>query len=495
MALARLEEAQLLRVREHHHCEFRNTLLCEAMRAAIPAAQRIELHRAAFEHYRALRRPEERRRPRIAFHAAEAGLREPAAMAYEALAADYFYRHCYVEAEGAYAHARARGRRRRGAWSRSTGAGWRAAATGGTRTRSPICTRPARSPASSAIGARELAILLDEATVADWLWTPHRSAELVAQAEALAGDVAEPVIAARIAMGRARSLWRLGQSEEARASLPRGDRAGPRRRAAARYESLIASLIMLGDVLGRFGEIREAHRVFERALAMARAQGDRLHEMAALNNRRQVWVAEKNVARAAADLRILLELAWALGMVFVEIAGSFNLGELLYRAGDANAAWPYVERAVTLAVRRPDLHARPLARLLELRLLAYEERWQEAHALGAEIAELHRAARAEGRTDAELLPDEELLLDAVRLACAEGGAEQWAEVHARSRSCFEQEQRIELLELQALGALRVGDLPSARQRLEEALGVAREVPNVMEARLRRRLAWIDARLP
>jgi len=78
-------------------------MLCEAMRAAIPEPLRVELHRAAFEYYRDLRRvPEERRRPRLAFHAAEAGLREPAARAYEALAAEYLYRHRYVEAEASY---------------------------------------------------------------------------------------------------------------------------------------------------------------------------------------------------------------------------------------------------------------------------------------------------------------------------------------------------------------------------------------------------------
>ncbi len=64
-----------------------------------------------------------------------------------------------------------------------------------------------------------LTLLLDEATVLDWLWNLHRSAELVEQAAALAGDDTEPAIAARIAMGAARTLWRLGKSVEARASL------------------------------------------------------------------------------------------------------------------------------------------------------------------------------------------------------------------------------------------------------------------------------------
>src|SRR5690606_38158242 len=103
VALARLEEAQILRVRERRDCEFRNAMLCEAMRATIPEPLRVELHRAAFAHYRDVRHmPEDKRRARLALHAAEAGLRAPAAEVYEALAAEYLYRHRYVEAEGAY---------------------------------------------------------------------------------------------------------------------------------------------------------------------------------------------------------------------------------------------------------------------------------------------------------------------------------------------------------------------------------------------------------
>ena len=52
---------------------------------------------------------------------------------------------------------------------------------------------------------------------------------------------------------------------------------------------------------------------------------------------------------------------------------------------------------------------------------------------------------------------------------------------------------IEVIEMQALGALRVGDLAAARRALGEALEVAHRIPNIMEARLRRRLAEIEAR--
>jgi tetratricopeptide (TPR) repeat protein len=339
----------------------------------------------------------------------------------------------------------------------------------------------------------ELTVLLDEAAVLDWMWSHRRSAELVEQAVALAGDDPDPVLAARLAMGRARALWRLGKSVEAHARLleavARAEAAG-----TAAYESLIMSLVMLGTVLCGLGELRQAREVFDRALATARAQGDRLHELTALNNRRRVWIAEKDVERAAADLRGMFELGRTLGLVLVELVGTYNLGELLYQAGDVDAAWPHVDHAVALAGRRADLQPRPVARLLELRLLAYEGRWQEAEALGAAIAETHRFARAEGRFDAELLPTEEVLLDAVLLATTGvgGGAsdEAWAALRARSAERAEEQHAIEVIEMQALGALRVGDLAAARRALGEALELARRIPNIMEGRLLQRLSQL-----
>jgi tetratricopeptide (TPR) repeat protein len=286
-------------------------------------------------------------------------------------------------------------------------------------------------------------------------------------------------------------MWRLGRHVDAHASLVeaigRAEAAG-----VAAYESLIASLLMLGAVLIDLGEIREAREVFDRGLALARAQGDRLHELAALNNRRKFWIAEKDVARAAADLRELLDIGRALGLVLVELVGAYNLGELLYLAGDVEAAWPHVEHVVTLAARRSDLLQRPLARLLELRLLAFEGRWQEVQGLGAEIAELHRTAQTEGRSEAQLLPGEEVLLDVILLASTGGGDEAWAEVRERSRRHSVEQQSIEVIEMEALGALRMGDLVEARRSLGEALEVARQIPNVMEARLLRTLSRIDA---
>ncbi|HWO21625.1 MAG TPA: protein kinase [Kofleriaceae bacterium] len=497
VALTQLERAQLLRIRGRGDCEFRNAMLCEAMRATIPEPLRIELHRAAFAHYRDRgTAADERQRSRLAYHAAEAGLREPAAMVYEALAAEDLYRHRYVEAERSFSrvlglvdsapqrltaqHGRGLARYRLG------------------RYEDALSDLHQAYELAAELGDRRarLTILLDEATVLDWLWNLHRSAELVDQATALAGDDTEPVIAARLAMGRARSLWRLGKSVEARASLreaiARAEAAGP-----AAYESLIVSLVMLGDVLSNLGEIREARQVFDRILAMAHAQGDRIHELAALNNRRLVWIAEKDVARATADLQALLEIGRTLGLVLVELVGTYNLGELLYQADDAAAARPYVERAVALSTRRPDLLPRPVARLLELRLLAFEGRWQETEALGASLVELQRAAQAEGRSDAQLLPSELVLLDAIRLASAGGTAEAWAEawadVRERSKRYSEEQQAIEVIEMQALGALRVGDVAAARRSLGEALEVARAIPNVMEPRLRHRLAAIEAR--
>jgi hypothetical protein len=219
---------------------------------------------------------------------------------------------------------------------------------------------------------------------------------------------------------------------------------------------------------------------------------DRLHEMATLNNRRQRWIAEKDVARAVADVRAQLDIGRALGLVAAELVGTYNLAELLYWAGDTEAAWPYVERVVVLATRRPDLVPRPVVQLLEVRLLAFEGRWREARALGETVAELHRFAQATGRSDEQLLPGEETLLDAILLASTDGSAEAWAAVRARPARDPEVQQAIEVIEMQALGALRAGDLAGARRELEAALQIARQLPNVMEARLLRRLSSLDA---
>ena len=492
VALAHLDEAQILRVRGRLGCEFRNAMLCEAMRATIPAPLRTELHRAAFEYYRDLHHvPEERRRPRLAFHAAEAGLRAPAAAVYESLAAEYLFRHRYVEAEGAYSRMLALVDGAPPRQAALHGRGLARYRTG--RYEDALEDLGEARALADELGDRRarLTLLLDEATVLDWLHNYHRSAELVEQAAALAPGDAEPAAAARIAVGRARALWRLGKSVEARASLHeavgRAEAAG-----AAGYESLVAALLMLGTVLSDLGEIREAREVFARVLELARAQGDRFHEFGALNNRRLVWIAEKDIAHAAADLHAQLEIGRSLGLVIVELLGTYNLGELLYQTGDIQAARPYVERAVALAGRRADLLPRPLARLLELRLLAFEGRWEEAQALGTAVAELHRSARAQNRSEEQLMPGEELLLDAILLASTGGDDEAWAEVRARSMRCSEEQQPIEVIELQALGALRVGDLSAARRLLGEALDVARRIPNVMEGRLHKRLQWIDA---
>jgi eukaryotic-like serine/threonine-protein kinase len=496
VALTQLKRAKLLRVRVRGDYEFHNAMLCEAMRATIPEPLRLELHRAAFEYYRdrgTTADERQRQRPRLAYHAAEAGLREPAAMVYEALAVEYLDRHRYVEAERSFSRVLGLVERAPQRLAALHGRGVARLRTG--RYEDALGDLHQAHELAAELGDRRarLRILLDEATVLDWLANFRRSAELVDQARALAaGEGEDPVIAARLAMGRARSLWRLGKSVEARASLleavARAEAAGP-----AAYESQIVSLVMLGTVLSDLGQIGEARAVFELAHSMAQAQGDRLHEIAVLNNRRLVWIAEKDVARATADLQALLELGRTLGQVVVELVGTYNLGELLCQAGDAAAAWPHVERAVALARRRAALLPRPLPRLLELRLLAFEGRWQEADALGASLTELQRAAQAAGRSDEQLLPGEQVLLDAIRLASTGGTAEAWAIVRERSQRYSEEQQAIEVIEMQALGALRVGDVAAARRALGEALEVARTIPNVMEPRLRHRLSSIEAR--
>ena len=74
--------------------------------------------------------------------------------------------------------------------------------------------------------------------------------------------------------------------------------------------------------------------------------------------------------------------------------GEYNLGELLYQDGDCDAAWPHVRRAIELEQKGLSGLDRPVALLLEARLLTFLGRDAEARALFESIS----AAQADAET-------------------------------------------------------------------------------------------------
>jgi tetratricopeptide (TPR) repeat protein len=150
--------------------------------------------------------------------------------------------------------------------------------------------------------AAEIAIVLDEATVLDWIEEFHRSREKATQAHEAAGRLAGgpgALLEARLTLARARSHIRFNENEAAaplfldaaRRAEALGDEA---------YETLVVALLLGGFVLTIVGRLDEAEAAFNRVIPLLAARGDKLHLTGALANRFPLWAAQ---AAGGADPR------------------------------------------------------------------------------------------------------------------------------------------------------------------------------------------------
>jgi hypothetical protein len=168
-------------------------------------------------------------------------------------------------------------------------------------------------------------------------------------------------------------------------------------------------------------------------------------------------------------------------MVGWEYFAEHNMGELLYQAGDAEAAAPHITRAIELERHHPEMAPRPWALLLQARALAYLGRDEEAREL---LTSIRQTLKQSG---AEFSPSEEVLFSAVELATRDATPEEWDALLARSSEYSVEQEPLEVLEFRGLAALREGDRAAAVRILEEALRRADTLPNVMRGRLQRSL--------
>jgi hypothetical protein len=100
------------------------------------------------------------------------------------------------------------------------------------------------------------------------------------------------------------------------------------------------------------------------------------------------------------------------------------------------------------------------------------------------------AARAQGKNELILLPNDEMLLDTIALVIENGDTAAWEKLLVRAREVAQGQELIETLELAGLAALRRQDAAAAQQHFREALDAGKRIPNVMEDRIRGRLAQI-----
>jgi tetratricopeptide (TPR) repeat protein len=469
---------------------FRHSLLRAAVEKAVSDRLRAQVHAAAFRYYRGARSLDDGvRLPRLALHAAEAGYAAEAAPLYADLADRARRHHAYVEAESLYSRAlgylaEAELRPRMIALR---GRGFMRYRMSRHDAVDDLMAARAVARALEDRGA-EVEIVLEAATALDWMVEYVRSRELVAEAEGLFG--AAPAAAqtdalrAALLVGQGRASWRLAEPKLAIDRL-REATVVAERLGEDGYETRVIALLLLGDLLPYHGQVEEAERAFETVLSVCEAHGDRAHLMVAYLNRRQLWIGRRNLERALEDSRRSIALAREIGFVTATFMGEYNLGELLYQAGDADAAWPHVRRAVELEEKRLSGFSRPVAKLLEGRLLAFLGRDDEARAVVDALGAAQAAAERAGDTEAILVPSERVLLEMVDLSSRPASAEEWQALRGRSGGASMEQEVIEVVEMAALAHARRGRSAAARDTLVEALALAERIPNVMAQRLRR----------
>jgi tetratricopeptide (TPR) repeat protein len=484
-ATRRLLDLGLLVSHRQEGLSFRNELLRATVERALPEADRVRIHRAAFRYYLSEAGAAERQRlPRLALHAAAAGLRDEAAALYIDLAESARGRHAYIEAESTYTRALelldAEDRRRRLTVLR--GRGLMRYRVG--RYEDSLADFAAARELARQLGAvsDEVDLLLDEAMAYDWINDYARSEERVYEAQELAFSVKlqSPLLQVRLLLGLGRAQFRNGQWEECCEPLQEAiERA--RKLGDAGYESRVVAQLLLGVILPNIGRMDEAERIFEEVIAGCTERGDRLHLGSAINNRRNLWVARNDFQGAMQDQVLFMHLGRELGMVGWEYFAEHNMGELLLQAGDAEAAAPHIARAIELERHHPEMAPRPWALLLQTRALAYTGQNEKAREL---LTEIRRTLKQSG---AEFSPSEEVIFSTVDLATRDASPEEWNALLARSSEYSVEQEPLEVLELQGLALLRRGERAQAVRILEEALRRAGTIPNVMRDRLQRSL--------
>jgi len=241
-------------------------------------------------------------------------------------------------------------------------------------------------------------------------------------------------------------------------------------------------------VLPYLGRLPEAETAAKRAIALARRRGDKLHLMSAINNRRNILVARKDLAGAVADQRAFGELGREIGYPLAEYFSEFNIAELLYQSGDVDLAGPFAARAASFEEKMPSVAPRPAARLLQARHCAFQGLEAEARALLDQVVEANQRARTQGRAAGVLLPSEEILASMVDLSTRDATEEEWAALLSRSAKGSQEQEPIEVLELRALSAKRRGHAEVATRAFNEALALASRVPTLLDRRIRREMA-------
>jgi eukaryotic-like serine/threonine-protein kinase len=489
VGIARLQRSGLLASTRFGGFTFRNELLRGSVARTVPCALAAGIHRAALAHHRAF--PDSAfRLSRIAWHAGAAGEGLAAGTAYLPLAEAARERHRYLEAELFYSRClaqlpddqrepRLRAFRGRGIMRYRLG----------RQDDSLADLAQARALAMQGRDASLQAdLLLEEAMALDWLFQWPRSRELGERARALFPRGAPPLLEARLLLAEGRALHRFNRDREAAPPLREADRLA-RTIGDEAYEVRVIANLLLGLVLPFLGLTAEAEERLSDVQWQCEEKGDDLHLLALLNNRSCLWIAHDNRQRFLEDNARVRASARRLGLPNAERYANLNSANYLYWRGECDEALSHARRMVEMDLRCFRQEGfRPDGSVLLARIQWARGDVEEARAIVDEVHRHQAAARAAGRSELLLLPNDELLLAMTTLLLAGGSGSAWEAVIERARQVAAGQELIEVLELAGEAAQRGGDLAGARRWWGEALEVGQRIPNVMAGRIRGRLA-------
>ena len=493
VAMSRLREARILLQHRSGRFSYRTGVMREVVASTVPPARATDIHKAALAYYRLAPLADSTRLPRLAWHAAAAGERHEAALAYLAVAEAARERHNYLEADLDYTRA-----------LEQIDAGDLEGQLRAFKGRGTMRYRLGRHDGSLAdlAQARELAVkngdalieadvLLDESMALDWLFEWRRSRELAERARELVAAHPDPLLEAKALLAVGRSYQRFNQDREAAELLRQADRAAERLGDDG-YEVRMIADLMLGFLLPFLGLLDEAETSLDRANAMCEEKGDELHQAVVWMNRACLWIARNDRHRFMADNGRMLAYARRMGNANLERGGNLNSAYFLYWRGEFEAAIPFAKRAIEIDERY--FHQggfRPDAAVLLARILWGAGRDQESRKLVDEVRRHQETARAAGQNELLLQPNDEMLLDMITLVLARGDAGAWEALMDRARSVAQGQELIEALEVAGVSALARADADAARRWWREALQAGERIPNVMAGRIRERLARLD----
>ncbi|HEY2745451.1 MAG TPA: AAA family ATPase, partial [Polyangia bacterium] len=375
--------------REGQRYRFANTVLRRSIEAGTTAVVRRRLHRACLDVLHASERGDAGRQLRLARHQIACDETAAAAAVYRGLADEARILQRWVDAEQYYSTAlelvAADAPSRLDLFANRGRVRYRL----GLLRESVDDLQRARQLAAALGDERTVAdVMLEEATVHDWLEDYSRSAELAAELEGPITRLGDPVLTARWSLARARALFRRGFETRAieplRRALAQADAVGD-------YDTQIVCYLLLPYALLQAGRVGESEELAAAAIELCERAGDRVHLGVAHLNRIYLWMCLGNKERALDDYRIAVRLAHEFGLAKIVSHASQIHCEILYYFGELDAAAALARQVIAL----DESYRNPNADLLILaaRVLCASGEHAEAERLCASLsaAELRNA--------------------------------------------------------------------------------------------------------